>query len=183
MVEYELVLSRRKTIVIYVRPDGRVEVRGPLRLSRAKADAFVKAKAEWILKAQKQQAERCKKQNQISLSKEEVEKYKHEAASLFQARCKYFAEKMGVRYKSIKVGQAKTRWGSCSNQGNLNFTFRLLFAPGDLIDYVVVHELAHLKELNHSAKFWAVVGETLPDYKERRRLLKAFGQQVEWVIE
>ena len=182
MISYKLVLSKRKTLAIHVKPDGSVEVRGPLRLSRAKADAFVQEKADWIYKTQQRLAEQDQKKHTVNLSQGEVEQYKKEAASLFQTRCNYFAEKMGVQYRQIKVNQAKTRWGSCNAKGNLHFTFRLVFAPAELVDYVIVHELAHLKEFNHSPRFWAVVEGILPDYRERRRRLKAFGQKTEWHV-
>lgn len=183
MISYKLVLSGRKTLAIHVKPDGSVEVRGPFRLSKAKADAFVEAKADWIYKTQQRLVEQNQKKQPINLSREEVEQYKKEAASLFQARCNYFADKMGVQYQQIKINQAKTRWGSCNSKGNLHFTFRLVFAPAELVDYVIVHELAHLKEFNHSPRFWAVVEKVLPDYKERRSFLRAFGQQNEWIVE
>lgn len=182
MIQYKLILSNRKTIAIYVKAEGEVEVRGPLGLNKAKVDVFVQKKADWIYKTKKRLAEDDKKQDIINLSKEEVEKYKKEAASYFQARCNYFAEKMGVQYQSIKINQAKTRWGSCNSRGNLNFTFRLFFASEDLIDYVIVHELAHLKELNHSYRFWSIVEETMPDYKERRKRLREFGHSLELFV-
>jgi predicted metal-dependent hydrolase len=83
-----------------------------------------------------------------------------------------YAGSMGVKPAAIRVTSAKTRWGSCSGKSNINFSWRLLMAEPDVIDYVVVHELAHIKELNHSPRFWAVVEGVLPDYQERRRKLR-----------
>ena len=86
-----------------------------------------------------------------------------------------FAKLMSVNPTSVKITGAKTRWGSCSSKGSLNFSWRLIMADSDVVDYVVVHELAHLREMNHSKKFWDVVAETLPDYKERKKRLKELG--------
>jgi len=83
-----------------------------------------------------------------------------------------FAALMGVHPTAIKVNGANTRWGSCSARKTLNFSWRLIMADDDVIDYVVVHELAHIKEMNHSARYWAIVANVLPDYKERQKRLK-----------
>ena len=89
---------------------------------------------------------------------------------------------MGLEHGEVKINSAKTRWGSCNRKGNINFTYRLLFVPEEVIDYVVVHELAHLKEMNHSAGFWSVVEQTMPDYKARRKKLRECEHQVELII-
>jgi len=83
-----------------------------------------------------------------------------------------FAQQMGVAPSSVKTNSAKTRWGSCSSKKNLNFSWRLIMAGNDVIEYVVVHELAHLLQMNHSAKFWAIVESVLPDYRRRQARLK-----------
>ena len=85
---------------------------------------------------------------------------------------------MGVTYGRITIRAAKTRWGSCSGAGNLNFHWKLILMPDEVLDYVVVHELAHRKQMNHSPAFWAEVEKVLPDYRERRRWLKNWGQTV-----
>lgn len=90
----------------------------------------------------------------------------------------HWACKMDVKFKEVKISNAKNRWGSCSSSGNLNFSWRLLLADEALIDYIVVHELAHLKEMNHQAAFWAIVRGVLPDYKEREAQLKAFRETI-----
>jgi predicted metal-dependent hydrolase len=91
-----------------------------------------------------------------------------------QQRCRYFSGVMGLRHGEIKVNGAKTRWGSCNQKGDINFTYRLLFVPRELLDYVVVHELAHLKEMNHSDRFWHIVEQILPDYRDRRKRLREY---------
>lgn len=117
--------------------------------------------------------------------------YIHQAKGLFRERSSYYyplvaqaAEKMGKqdigRVNRITIRNQKTRWGSCSSKGNLNFNWRLLMAPIEVLDYVVVHELCHLAYLNHSRQFWQLVGQILPDYENRREWLKSNGILLEW---
>lgn len=87
-------------------------------------------------------------------------------------RVEYFAEMMNVTYGRITIREQKTRWGSCSSKGNLNFNWKLVLMPEEVLDYVVVHELAHRKEMNHSERFWNHVEKVLPDYQARRKLLR-----------
>lgn len=94
------------------------------------------------------------------------------AKEYLEKRCAYFAEKMSVAYKSVSVTAAKTRWGSCSFDNRLNFPYRLVYARKDVVDYVVIHELSHVVEKNHSAAFWAIVEKYCPDYREKRAFLK-----------
>ena len=89
-----------------------------------------------------------------------------------------FALQMDVVPSSVKINGAKTRWGSCSSKKNLNFSWRLVMADNDVIEYVVVHELAHLLQMNHSEKFWAIVKSVLPDYKQRQKRLKALQKRL-----
>ena len=102
--------------------------------------------------------------------------YRKQARKLLIERVDYFAQKHGFRAGKIRISSARTRWGSCSTKGTLSFTWRLVMAPLDVIDYVVVHEMCHLKEMNHSKAFWEQVESILPDYKLRRKWLKKNGK-------
>ncbi len=104
--------------------------------------------------------------------------YKTLAKQLLAERVAVYAVKMGLSPKAVKITSAKTRWGSCSAAGSLNFSWRLVLAGDEAIDYVVVHELAHLRELNHSARFWGLVASTLPDFPQRRKQLKLLQQRL-----
>ena len=101
--------------------------------------------------------------------------YKQKTVEITAKQAKAFAEKYKLKYEKINGTRAEKRWGSCSSKGSLNFSYRLVMAPPAVIEYVVAHELAHLKHQNHSEKFWALVGEMLPAYKERRAWLKKNG--------
>ena len=97
------------------------------------------------------------------------------ARKIFKRKTAAYARKMDVTYGRITIREQKTRWGSCTSEGNLNFNWRLIFAPEKVLDYVVVHELAHRKEMNHSARFWALVASILPDYTEQKSWLREHG--------
>lgn len=108
-----------------------------------------------------------------------VEKwYRHQAALEFEQAATYFAEKLSVTYGTIRIKDQKSRWGSCSGKGNLNFNWRLLMAPKDVMDYVVIHELCHLRHMDHSRDFWEMVAGICPDYKEKKQWLKEHGQEL-----
>ena len=106
------------------------------------------------------------------LDKSEVEELKKKAWEYIPTRVEYFAKIMGVTPSNVSINQAKTRFGSCSSKKRLNFSCNVMRYPSEAIDYVIVHELAHIKELNHSKRFWTIVESVMPDYKERQRLLK-----------
>lgn len=102
--------------------------------------------------------------------------YQAKAREILTERVTFYAEMFGLRYEKIRISSARTRWGSCSSRGTLSFTWRLVMAPLEVIDYVVLHELAHLKVKDHSPKFWAEVARMQPDFKRRRAWLKKNGR-------
>ena len=102
-------------------------------------------------------------------------RYRNAARAQFESRVAYFHPITGGTYTSVTVRDQKTRWGSCSSKKNLNFNYRLAYMPQEILDYVVVHELAHLRHMDHSREFWACVERYLPDYRERRAWLKEHG--------
>ncbi|HKJ38475.1 MAG TPA: SprT family zinc-dependent metalloprotease [Anaerolineales bacterium] len=104
--------------------------------------------------------------------------YRQQARLIISERIKFFAEKYEFHYDRIRITSARTRWGSCSSKGTLNFSWRLIMTPLDIVDYVVIHELAHTVHHNHSKRFWGLVEKILPDYKDQRKRLKQYGQQV-----
>ena len=181
LVEFELVRSSRRTIAVQVSADGTVTVRAPWRCSKARAESFVEEKTGWILK--KQEEMRCRarekekeKEHFPEWGEEDYRRSRSRAAQVFAERTAYFARQMGVDYGRITIRDQKTRWGSCSGKGNLNFNWRLVLAPQKVLDYVVIHELAHRKEMNHSPRFWRLVEEAMPDYRQQKKWLKANGE-------
>lgn len=113
-----------------------------------------------------------------ALTAAERARYIEIARDIFTRKAEYYARIMDVTYGRISIREQKTRWGSCSSQGNLNFNWRLILAPEDVLDYVVVHELAHRKEMNHSKAFYAIVESVLPDYHTSRKWLRDNGDRL-----
>lgn len=109
--------------------------------------------------------------------------YKNQARHLLGERTAYYAQQFGLKYRSIRITSARTRWGSCSRLNALSFTWRLVMAPPEIIDYIVIHELAHIVQKNHSRAFWELVEKMLPDYRSRRAWLKANGRLLDLSIE
>ena len=106
--------------------------------------------------------------------------YRLQARQVFTERVRVYARQYGFEYQKIRISSARTRWGSCSSKGTLSLTWRLIMAPADVIDYVIVHELVHLRHPNHSKDFWRGVEAILPDYKSRRKWLKDHGASLHW---
>ena len=117
----------------------------------------------------------AQKKNVQKLSALERQHLQNKACVVIPRRVAYYAEKLGVSYGKITLRQQKTRWGSCSSEKNLNFNWKLILAPPGVLDYVVVHELCHLKEMNHSKAFWDEVGKVMPEYETYKLWLKENG--------
>ena len=169
-MNYEVIYSKRKTLCLQVKRDGTVVVRAPIGTPRVKIEEFTIKHKDWI--AKKVDIAKNRVAPIDTLDENEINRLKALAYEVIPNRVKYYAELVGVSYASISINRAKTRFGSCSSQKRLNFSCNLMRYPSEVIDYVVLHEVAHLKELNHSKKFWAIVQKYMPDYKERKRILK-----------
>ena len=172
-----LVRSSRKTLAVQIRADGTVIARAPLRMPKDRILYFLSEKASWIRMQQgkMQERENMRQQARIHLDAAQEKELRERAKSVLAQRTAYFARQVGVTYGRITVRDQKTRWGSCSQTGNLNFNFRLILAPSEVLDYVVVHELCHRRQMNHSAQFWQEVAQVLPDYRERKAWLTENG--------
>ena len=172
-----LVRSSRKTLAVQIRADGTVIARAPLRMPKDRILYFLSEKASWIRMQQgkMQERENMRQQARIHLDAAQEKELRERAKSVLAQRTAYFARQVGVTYGRITVRDQKTRWGSCSQTGNLNFNFRLILAPLEVLDYVVVHELCHRRQMNHSAQFWQEVVQVLPDYRKRKAWLTENG--------
>ncbi len=172
-----LVRSSRKTLAVQIRADGTVIARAPLRMPKDRILCFLSEKASWIRMQQgrMQERENMRQQARIHLDAAQEKELRERAKSVLAQRTAYFARQIGVTYGRITVRDQKTRWGSCSQTGNLNFNFRLILAPSEVLDYVVVHELCHRRQMNHSTQFWQEVAQVLPDYRKRKTWLTENG--------
>lgn len=170
-ISYELRASRRaRSLRLEISASGLV-VTKPWFVSGIFMEQFIKRQAAWIFK---NLSKREKAEVFPEIEKSDLPVLKKRAAKLLIARLEFFNAGYQFKYKSISVRDQKTRWGSCSRQGALNFNYRLALLPEKLLDYVAVHELCHLKEMNHSKNFWLLVARTIPDYRERRKELEKF---------
>lgn len=179
--EIKLIRSKRKTISIEITPDAQVIVRAPYYASVSEINKLIGEKSDWIHKHLKKMTELQKKRAEEpvqELSSQEIKLLTTRAKRIIPQRVRYYANIMGVDYGRITIRMQKSRWGSCSSKGNLNFNCLLMRTPDEIVDYVVVHELCHLKEMNHSPRFWAEVEKIFPDYKERRKWLKEHGNDI-----
>ncbi len=175
-IEVTVIRSDRKTMSLEVTRDGKVIVRAPKRMPMDRIRAFTEEKQAWIARHVADAQRKAEAAKQIpERSEAEVRALKERARDAFMRRTAYYAEQMGVSYGRISIRDQKTRWGSCSSQGNLNYNWRLILAPPEILDYVVVHELAHRRHMNHSAAFWGEVSRIMPDWQPRRDWLKRNG--------
>ncbi len=171
-MKYEIIRSDRRTVTISIK-EGRVILRGPMRLSDKDAEKIILSHEKWIL--EKLEKHKNRKAVDENLSDEQIAELRVQAKKYFKDKAEYFSKIMNLKYGRITITGAKTRFGSCSSKRNISFSYRLMLYPEAAREYVVVHELAHLVEMNHSKRFYAIIERYLPDYKERRRLLKNGG--------
>lgn len=199
----KIIRSRRRSIALHVAEDATLTVRAPMMATLGYIKRLVFAKRAWINKKQthilkngggskpkefvngeeffylgkiyKLQTENYEDVSLAVRRAKMIEWYKTQALPRITERANFYSQKTGWEFKSIKVTKAERRWGSCSPNGAIHFSWRLIMAPSDVVDYVVVHELAHIPEKNHSKKFWDKVAKVLPDYKQRRKWLRENG--------
>ena len=171
MESYELIRSHRRTLALEITRDCRVLVRAPLRLSQAKIDAFVESHAAWIETHLEQQRQRMAS-TPPPPTQADIAALKAKARAVLPEKVAYWSEKMGIRPTGLKITAARKRYGSCRGKNSLCFSCFLMDCPEEPIDLVVVHELCHIREKNHGPRFYALLGQYLPDYKERKKLLR-----------
>lgn len=178
-LDCQIIPSNRRSISIQITPEKKILVRVPKWIFASQLEALLLEKKDWILKHyQSIPAPRelsIREQNQLAALEK---RYRKAAREYIPGRVAYFHQFTGGAYDKIVIRDQKTRWGSCSSNGTLSFNYRLMLAPPQVLDYVVVHELCHLKHMNHSPQFWEAVEQVLPDYKERRKWLKDHGNEL-----
>jgi len=161
--------TRRLRLAVYC--DGQMVVTAPAFMSLGYIEKIILQKASWIVN----QIDHFKKfpgQALRRLTTKDYLKYKVPALLLAKERLEYYNKIYQIKIRRVSIKDQKTRWGSCSRLGNLNFNYKIALLPGELADYIVVHELCHLLEFNHSKRFWALVEKTVPNYVAIRKKLK-----------
>ena len=175
-MEYTIIRSNRRSLSITIDPDANLIVRAPRRMSDKTIAAFVASKRDWIEKHMEKVRKRAAKREEVpEFTEEERKALTKKARKMILEKVAYYAPIVGVTYGRIAIRKQRTVWGSCSAKGNLNFNYLLAMMPDEVVDYVVVHELCHRKEMNHSPRFWAEVEKVIPNHKALRKWLKEEG--------
>lgn len=169
-VTYELIRSDRKTVALEVTRDGRVVIRAPKRMAAGDIEAFFRKHQPWLQKQLARQQQWAETHPEPTAQEEALLRQK--AAQVLPAKTARYGAQMGLQPAGITITGARTRFGSCSAKNRICFSWRLMRYPEEAIDYVVVHELAHLVHRNHGPAFHALVASVLPDHEQRRALLK-----------
>lgn len=169
-MDFEIIYSSRKSVAIQVKRDGSVIVRSPFGVKKSVLEKLVEERSEWINNAVKKQTERAV--NSKIYTDADIERLRTLAKEVLPVKVEHFSKIMGVKPTALHINSAKKRFGSCSAKNSINFSLYLMDYDERAIDYVVVHELAHIKHHDHSRAFYAFVASVLPDYKEREALLK-----------
>lgn len=177
MIDYKVLKSRRtKNLRITVKQTGECVVSAPRWVTENTIKQFVESKLDWVLKVLKNFKDKgflpIEKRQTKKQKRQEYLKLKEKARSLVLERLEFFNRHYNFKYNKIAIRAQSTRWGSCSANKNLNFNYKVALLSPYLLDYIVVHELCHLGQFNHSKAFWFLVGETIPDFKERVMELK-----------
>ncbi|MCD7868593.1 MAG: M48 family metallopeptidase [Clostridiales bacterium] len=174
-MNYRVIRSNRKSIAIQVTREG-VIVRAPRQMSDAAVRRYVTEHQEWVQTHVRKMEEILKNQPPVErLSMEELQALADRALQVIPERVKHYAPLVGVTYGRITIRNQRTRWGSCSAKGNLNFNCLLMLTPPEVVDSVVVHELCHRKEMNHSQAFYREVRQVYPEYDKWNQWLKENG--------
>lgn len=162
--------ARSRSVRLSIHHDGSVVISLPQRVALFHAEKFLKQKAAWILTTL-ERITRAKQTAPFTGTRQEYEHNKFKALKLAKERLKYFNDIYQLPYKKVSIRNQKTRWGSCSKKGDLSFSYKIALLRPELTDYIIVHELSHIGEFNHSRKFWQLVGKTIPYYINLRREL------------
>lgn len=168
-MEYKVIYSKRKTVSIAIENCVPV-IKAPIGTDEETLRKIVLKHSSWIARHVEQQ--RKKAALFKDLTDDDIKAIKKEAKRYFAEKTEYYAKIMGIDYGRITITSAQKRFGSCSSKGNISFSYRLMLYPEAAREYVVVHELAHRREMNHSKRFYDIIAKVMPDYKYRKRLLK-----------
>lgn len=175
----KLIRSERRTLSIELKPDGLILVRAPKRLPLRDIEAFLLEKEGWIRKKQEEiRLRESEKEKLQKFTEKELKELKKAAREKIQERVRFYSEKIGVSYGRVTIRAQKTRWGSCSREGNLSFNCLLMLVPLEVLDSVIVHELCHRKQMNHSAAFYREVYAAFPEYDFWHRWLRKNGSRL-----
>jgi len=172
----EMIRSRRKTVALQIAEDGHLIVRAPMRCPNKEIIAFIEKSEKWIQTNTAKVQQRNRELERLEpFSEQDIRDMADKAIGIIPERVKFYAEKLGVTYGRITVRNQRTKWGSCTSKGNLNFNCLLMAAPPEVLDSVVVHELCHRLHMNHSKEFYSAIYRVFPEYDKWNKWLKDNG--------
>lgn len=174
-MEYEVIRSKRKTLALTVTVQGQIIVRAPVRCNEKIIEAFVLKHGDWINRNLENMLIRRKKAEAFVIDDADIQQYICRAKEYIPERTAYWSKVTGLEPAYVKITSAKKRYGSCNGKNGICFSFRLMVFPEKAIDYVIVHELAHIKYKNHSAQFYDLIERYIPEYKEYENILRFKG--------
>ena len=172
METYKLIRSERRTLAMELSPEGDLILRAPRRMPLRLIEQFIASHEDWIAKHREKIRRRADFDEAHFSSEEQIQSLITRAKAILPEKTEYWAKIMGVTPTGVRITRAKKRFGSCSSENRIAYSYRLMAYPEEAIDYVVVHELAHIRHKNHSPDFYAFIARFLPDYKAREAILK-----------
>lgn len=172
METYKLIRSERRTLAMELSPEGDLILRAPRRMPLRLIEQFVASHEDWIAKHREKLRRRADFDEAHFSSEEQIQSLITRAKAILPEKTEYWAKIMGVTPTGVRITRAKKRFGSCSPENRIAYSYRLMAYPEEAIDYVVVHELSHIRHKNHSPDFYAFVARFLPDHKAREAILK-----------
>jgi predicted metal-dependent hydrolase len=168
-IDYTLKRSRRaRTMRLAIYPDGNVVVTAPSMFGLSAIEAFILKHSAWVRK----KVQETRGRTILRIRRKDVPGLKKQALALAVERSLHFASYYGVSFNKISIRAQKSRWGSCSERGNLSFNYKIALLDSRLADYIVAHEICHIRQFDHSKAFWALVAEQFPDHQELRLKLR-----------
>jgi predicted metal-dependent hydrolase len=172
METYKLIRSERRTLAMELSPEGDLILRAPRRMPLRLIEQFIASHEKWIAKHREKLRRRAEFDEAHFSSEEQIQSLIDRAKAMLPEKTEYWAKIMGVTPTGVRITRAKKRFGSCSPENRIAYSYRLMAYPEEAIDYVVVHELSHIRHKNHSPDFYAFVARFLPDHKAREAILK-----------
>lgn len=160
--------ARARNMRLAIDPDGAVVITAPRFFPLSAVEEFLAQHSAWA----RRKVEATKGRHAVNIPRADIPRLKREAQALAHARCAHYAGLYGFSYKRISIRAQKTRWGSCSKNGNLSFNYKIAALPAGLAEYVIVHEICHFGEMNHSRAFWTLVARHVPDHASARKALR-----------
>ena len=172
METYKLIRSDRRTLAMELSPEGELILRAPRQMPVRQVEHFIESHETWIREHREKIRRRADFEREHFGAEEQIDALLAQAKAILPEKTEYWAKVMGVTPTGVRISRAKKRFGSCSSENRIAYSYRLMAYPEEVIDYVVVHELSHIRHKNHSADFYAFVARFLPDYKTREAILK-----------